>query len=142
MDVWHYGLITLSPITEPLMYILKVVGLTTEKIPSYYLNYYVQDFVDIGAKETVMFNNNTTTLLPFLLDGGIIGILFGAIILAYLSIKTYIKFVNNKIIGSLFYLYVVNGLFMTTISYQVFMGLGPIIMITVSYVCFKPILKK
>lgn len=141
LDIYHYGFITLSPITEPLMYVVKVLGLTTEKIPSYYLNLYVQDFVDIGARETVMFNNNTTTLLPFVLDGGILGVVFGGWFMALLSVKFYDFFVYRKIIGAIMYLYIVNGLFLTTISYQSFMSVTPFVVLAVVYFCVKPILK-
>lgn len=141
LDTYHYGMMTLSPITEPLMYILKVIRLTTEKIPSYYLNLYVQDFVDIGSSNTtVMFNNNTTALLPFILDGGWIGVIFGGWFLAFLSSKTYSYFVNQSIVGGILYLYVVNGLFMTTISYQSFISITPFLALLVIYYCVKPCL--
>lgn len=141
LDTYHYGMMTLSPITEPLMYILKVIRLTTEKIPSYYLNLYVQDFVDIGSSNTtVMFNNNTTALLPFILDGGWIGVIFGGWFLAFLSSKTYSYFVNQSIVGGILYLYVVNGLFMTTISYQLFISITPFLALLVIYYCVKPCL--
>ena len=134
-------MMTLSPMTEPLMYILKVIRLTTEKIPSYYLNLYVQDFVDIGSSNTtVMFNNNTTALLPFILDGGWIGVIFGGWFLAFLSSKTYSYFVNQSIVGGILYLYVVNGLFMTTISYQSFISITPFLALLVIYYCVKPCL--
>lgn len=139
LDTLHYGFITLSPITEPLMYILKVLGLSAEKIPSYYLNAYVQDFVDIGAREMYLFNNNSTTLLHFILDGGWIGIVLGGFFLAYISNKSYLYFINNKIVGAIFYLYVINGLFMTTISYQSFMSITPFITIIITFFCVKPI---
>lgn len=141
LDTYHYGMMTLSPITEPLMYILKVIRLTTEKIPSYYLNLYVQDFVDIGATNTVMFNNNTTALLPFILDGGWIGVVFGGWFLAFLASKTYSYFVTRKMVGGIMYLYVVNGMFMTTISYQSFISITPLLALLVIYYCVKPCLK-
>lgn len=141
LNVRHYGFITVSPITEPLMYVIKVLGLSSEKIPSYYLNLYVQDFVDIGAREVVMYNNNTTTLLPFLLDGGWVGVIFGGFFLALISMKFYDYFVSRKTIGAIMYLYIVNGLFMTTISYQSFMSITPFVALAVIYFCVKPILK-
>lgn len=141
LDTYHYGMMILSPITEPLMYILKVIRLTTEKIPSYYLNFYVQDFVDIGATNTVMFNNNTTALLPFILDGGWIGVIFGGWFLAFLASKTYSYFVTRKMVGGIMYLYVVNGMFMTTISYQSFISITPLLALLVIYYCIKPCLK-
>lgn len=141
LDTYHYGMMTLSPITEPLMYILKVIRLTTEKIPSYYLNLYVQDFVDIGATNIVMFNNNTTALLPFILDGGWIGVIFGGWFLAFLASKTYSYFVTRKMVGGIMYLYVVNGMFMTTISYQSFISITPLLALLVIYYCVKPCLK-
>ena len=142
LETYHYGMMTLSPITEPLMYVLKAVGLTTEKIPSYYLNLYVQDFVDIGANKIIMFNNNTTSLLPFILDGGWIGVLFGGWFLAFLSAKTYSYFINQNMVGSIMYLFVVNGMFMTTISYQSFISITPFLAFLVVYFCTKPCLKK
>ena len=141
LNVRHYGFITLSPITEPLMYVIKVLGLSSERIPSYYLNLYVQDFVDLGAREVVMFNNNTTTLLPFLLDGGLVGVIFGGFFLALISMKFYDYFVSRKTIGAIMYLYIVNGLFMTTISYQSFMSITPFVALAVIYFCVKPISK-
>lgn len=142
MDTYHYGFITFSPITEPLMYVLKVLGLTTEKIPSYYFNFYVQDFVDIGDVNNIaMFNNNTTALFAFLIDGGVYGIILGALFLSYLSIKSYGFLIKDNLIGSIFYFYVVYGLFMTTISYQSFMSVNPLLVIIISYLCLKPLLK-
>lgn len=142
LETFHYGMMTFSPITEPMMYILKVIGLTSEKIPSYYINLYVQDFVDIGGDSIVMFNNNTTALLPFILDGGWIGVLLGGWFLAFLSAKTYSYFINKSMVGGIFYLYVVNGMFMTTISYQSFISVTPFVTLLVLYFCVKPCLKK
>lgn len=142
LETYHYGMMTLSPIAEPLMYVLKAAGLTTEKIPSYYLNLYVQDFVDIGANRIAMFNNNTTALLPFILDGGWLGVLFGGWFLAFLSAKTYSFFISRNMVGSIMYLYVVNGMFMTTISYQSFISITPFLAFVVVYFCAKPCFNK
>lgn len=141
LDEYHYGIITLSPITEPLIYILKALHLTAEKIPSYWLNLYVQTFVDIGGGHEAMFNNNTTILLPFILDGGIVGIIFGGIFTAFLTMKSYNYFIKGNAIGGVFFLYVMNSMFMSTISYQGFMSVTPFVALLIIYICFSPIYK-
>jgi len=143
LDNYHYGLITLSPITEPLLYILKVLRITTEKIPSYWININVQEFVDIGSVRNIaMYNNNTTTLLPFLLDGGVVGIIFGSLFLAFFSVFFYNKFVKQRMIGAIYYLYIVSGLFLLTISYQTFMGVTPGISFLIIYFVIYPYYSK
>lgn len=138
LDQYHYGLLTFSPITEPLLYFLKAIGATTEKIPSYWINLYVQDFVDIGDSHHILnFNNNTTTLLPFLLDFGAIGIIIGASFLAIMSMFFYRGYLSDSPIDSLIYIYLVGGLFTTTMSYQFLMGVTPFVTIA----CFYFILK-
>lgn len=134
----HYGMITFSPITEPLLYFLKGIHLTTAKIPSYWLNVNIQEFVDIGDSSHVMYyNNNTTALLPFLLDFGVIGIPIGAITLAIFSNLFYKGFTQNEPVQSAAYIYVLSGLFSLTMSYQSFMGVTPFIVVLTFYMIMR-----
>lgn len=138
LDQHHYGLLTFSLVTEPLLYILKVIGVTTAKIPSYWINQYVQDFVDIGNSNTIIsFNNNTTALLPFLLDFGTIGIVVGAAFLAFLSVISYTGYMSGSPFSSLIYIYIIRGLFTATMSYQFLMGVTPFVIISCFYLIMK-----
>lgn len=134
LDKLHYGIITLSPITEPLLYFLKVIGATTEKIPSYWLNENIQEFVDIGnASRIALYNNNATALLPFLLDFGPVGIPIGASFIAILSAIFFKGYLQGKPIYVLLFLLATTSLFTTTMSYQSYMGITPCVFFLVFY---------
>lgn len=138
LNEYHYGLLTFSPVTEPLLYFLKVVGVTTAKIPSYWINLYVQDFVDIGDSYNIMyFNNNTTTLLPFLLDFGTFGIILGAAFLAILSMLFYRGYKSGSPVNLLIYIYIISGLFTATMSYQFLMGVIPLVTLACFYIILR-----
>lgn len=129
----QYGYMTFASITEPVMLILKVLGFTTAKTPEYLFNINCQEFVNISYYDVYYYNNNTTALYMFIYDFGPIGILIGGILLGLLTRKLYVEFTKKNLWLSIIYLYVVVGLFTTTMSYNRFFGLMPLTVVITSY---------
>lgn len=80
------GFLTFGFITEPVVLVGKLLGVTTADIPSYHFNIFAQGFQDIGESQTAMFNNNTTALYVFLRDFGWYGVPVGFAVMAGLLI--------------------------------------------------------
>ena len=127
-----YGYRTFAFLFEPVILVLKVLGLTTIKTPIYWFNTYCQPFVNISQFGEFYFNNNTTILYNFLLDNGVWGIIVGSIFLSLLLIYSYKIFTKGRMFGTLLFLYISDGLFTSTMSYQSFSGLAPIV-ITITF---------
>lgn len=133
-----YGYMTFALFFEPIILVLKVLGLTTIKTPIYWFNTYCQPFVNISQFDEFYFNNNTTILYNFLLDNGAWGIIVGSIFLSLLLIRSYKIFTNGSLFGTLLFLYISDGLFTSTMSYQPFSGLAPIVItITFYYISYN-----
>ena len=107
-----YGYLTFAVVIEPFVLFLKVVGLTTLKVPSYEFNIYCQDFYNIGAgSEYIPFNANTSVLYYFLRDFGDIGIVIGALFFGFLIVLSYNKWKKGNHFWGLMFLYLGNALF-------------------------------
>lgn len=135
----QYGYMTFASLTEPFMLAMKVLGVTTAKTPEYLFNVNCQEFVNISNYDVVMYNNNTTALYIFLYDFGALGVILGGLLLGFLSSRLYISFTKNKIWLSILLLYVVVGLFTTTMSYNRFFGLMPMTVLFTSFLLTRKI---
>lgn len=131
------GYLTFGCLTEPIILGLKVLGLTTMKVPSYLFNIVGQDFYDIGEGSTkLLFNNNTTVLYYFLRDFGVVGIVIGGIFLASLIVYAYNKWMSGSKFHALIFVYMAVILLNSIMTYQLF-ACGPFFTIVAMYFCSK-----
>lgn len=140
LDDHLYGYLTFSFIFEPIVFVLKVLGVTTAKIPSYYFNIVCQKFVDIGNANTqILFNNNTTVLYHYLRDFGGFGILIGSLLYSKLISVAY-NGINplrrNFELSALIYVYIGSTLINTIMTYQ-FYSVEPLFVFVVFYLCTR-----
>ena len=120
-----YGYLTFGSITEPFVIMLKVLGITDAKVPSYEFNIYCQNFYNIGTGTKVfMYNANTSVLYYYLRDFGFLGIIIGAIFFSSCLIYAYNRRLNNTFY-SLCFVYVCIALFNSLMTYSLF-GTGPL----------------
>lgn len=138
-----YGYFTFGAILEPIILILKVLGLTTVKVPSYEFNIYCQSFYDIGTTgNRVLFNANTSVLYYFLRDFGTIGIIIGAIFIGAITVKAYNKWQKGSRFWGLCFIYLANVLFNSLMTYQFFGPTPFFIMLTFWFLTQKKIVLK
>lgn len=118
-DGLMYGYMTFAFILEPIILILKSIFGISTKVPSYYFNNYVQDFVNISETDISLYNNNTTMFFNFIKDFGIYGVSISIIFLATFIVNMEKRFYNKNSIRSLFYLiYLYTIVFTSSISYK------------------------
>ncbi len=133
-----YGYLTFGAITEPVVLLLKVLGLTTAKTPSYMFNIKCQEFYNIGNESTVAyFNNNTSVLYYFIRDFGAWGIVIGAIFLAAIIVLCYNRLIRGNRFYTLIYIYLSVVLLNTIMTYQLFQC-TPFFSVVAMYFCVKP----
>ena len=116
------GYLTFGVITEPIVLILKILGLTSIKVPSYEFNIYCQQYYNIGiGTSKVLINANTSIIYYFLRDFGFSGIFIGAIFVCSITIYSYNKWKarGNKFYGMIF-VYMCYTLFNSLMTYQFF----------------------
>lgn len=133
-----FGYLTFGFILEPVVLLLKVIGITTAKVPSYYFNIYCQNFYNIGDGQNIkMFNNNTTILYYFLKDFGVLGILIGAVLISFLIVFLYNNWVNNhKPLFGMMYIFMCDVLFNSLMTNQLFKS-TPLFIFLVLYLCTR-----
>lgn len=130
-----YGYLTFAAFIEPIVLMLKVLGITTAKVPSYEFNIYCQRYYDIGnGKASIMFNANTSVLYYFLRDFGAVGIVIGALFVAGLTVKAFNCWQKGNRFGGMVFIYLGNVLFNTLMTYQL-IGPTPCIIIITLYLC-------
>ena len=118
-DGLMYGYMTFAFILEPIILVLKSVFGINAKIPSYYFNNYVQNFVNISDTGISLYNNNTTMFFNFIKDFGIYGVYISVIFLVTFIVNMEKKFYRNNNIRNLFYLiYLYTIIFTSSISYK------------------------
>ncbi len=115
----QYGYISLSFLIEPLILIMKYVGWTTIKIPSWHFNNYCQYYYNIGTGGyNVMINNNTTFFFCFLKDLGTIGIVLAALIFGCVISQLFKQWKHGNTKSGLFFLYFCTVLISGIMSYK------------------------
>ena len=118
-----YGYLTFAAVTEPIVLLLKVLGLTTRKVPSYEFNIYCQKYYNIGAgSKPILINANTSVIYYFLRDFGTIGVIIGAIFIGWLLVKSYNKWQRGSRFWGLIFIYSGNVAFNSIMTYQL---IGP-----------------
>lgn len=116
------GYLTFGVVTEPIVLIMKTMGLTSIKVPSYEFNIYCQQYYNIGTgTKEVLINANTSIIYYFLRDFGILGIFIGAIFVSSATIYAYNNWKSrgNKFYGMIF-VYMCYTLFNSLMTYQFF----------------------
>lgn len=135
LDQPLYGYLTFAAIVEPVVLGLKVLGLTTAKVPSYEFNIYCQRYYDIGNGSThILFNANTSIIYYFLRDFGSIGVVIGALVLGFLAVKAYNKWQQGNRFWGLVFLYLGSVMFNSLMTYQL-IGPIPLFIILTFYFC-------
>lgn len=122
LDKPTHGYLTFGVITEPIILILKILGLTSAKVPSYEFNIYCQQYYNIGTgTDKVLINANTSIIYYFLRDFGVYGILIGAVFISSVSIYAYNKWKTrgNRFYGMVF-VYMSYTLFNSLMTYHFF----------------------
>lgn len=124
-----YGYLTFGAFFEPIVLILKVLGLTDAKVPQWYFNIYCQHFYSITSTGTKIYiNNNTTIIYYFLRDFGQVGPLLGGLIFGLCFAFVYNKSSKNGVFIKLLFMYLCSVVFNTVMTYQMF-GLLPFFII-------------
>ena len=116
-----YGYLIFGFITEPIVILLKVLGLTTIKIPSYYFNEYCQKFVDISAPSSPIpleLNNNTSVLFFFVRDSGFVGLVIGSLFYGFLVTYSLKQWTKGDHFWGAFHIYVCQTLMMSIMGYS------------------------
>lgn len=133
-----WGYLTFGFIFEPIVLLLKVLGITEAKIPSYYFNIVAQRYYNVGDGATVkMMNANTSILYYFLRDFGPIGVVLGAVLIGVLTVNLYNRWRNNNnAFAGMLYLYMCNVLFNSLMTNQLF-GSTPFFIFFTLVLCTK-----
>ena len=133
-----WGYLTFGFIFEPIVLLLKVLGITEAKIPSYYFNIVAQKYYNVGAGSTYkVINANTSILYYFLRDFGFIGIVLGAILISILSVNFYNKWKNsNDSFSGMLYIFMCNVLFNSIMTNQLFAS-TPLFIYFTLFLCAK-----
>lgn len=116
-----YGYMIFGFITEPIVILLKVLGVTEMKIPSYYFNEYCQKFVDISSASSPVpleLNNNTSVLFFFIRDSGFIGLIVGSLFYGFLVTYSLKKWSKGDHFWGAFHIYVCQTLMMSIMGYS------------------------
>lgn len=118
-----HGYLTFAAFIEPIVLLLKVLGLTTMKVPSYEFNIYCQKYYNIGTgSKYILINANTSVIYYFLRDFGTIGVVIGAIFMGGLLVKAYNKWQCGNRFWGLIFIYLGNVAFNSIMTYQL---IGP-----------------
>jgi oligosaccharide repeat unit polymerase len=135
LDAHLYGYLTFGAFLEPFVLVLKVLGITSAKVPSYEFNVLGQQYYNIGADGiSLLFNANTSVLYYFLRDFGFFGIVIGGLFLSFLWSRSYNNWKSGDTFSTLVFLYLCSVMFNTLMTYQLF-GQGPFIMIATFLFC-------
>lgn len=105
LNGYTYGYLTFGAITEPIVLVLKVLGISTPNVPEYQINIYCQTFHNIGDEAIIMYNANTTILYYFISDLGFCGIIIGGILLGKVIAITYNMWNRCSWYGALLFMY-------------------------------------
>lgn len=128
-----HGYLTFAAFIEPFVLFLKVLGLTTMKVPSYEFNIYCQKYYNIGAgSKYILINANTSVLYYFLRDFGTLGVVIGAIFMGGLLVKAYNKWQGGNRFFGLVFIYLGNAVFNSIMTYQL-IGPTPLLIIIAFY---------
>lgn len=128
-----YGYLTFGAIAEPVVLVLKVLGITKVKVPSYEFNIYCQNYYDIGnGMEVIPFNANTSILYYFLRDFGVIGVIIGACVFGWLTVTAYNNWQKGNRFWGMVFLYLGNSMFNSLMTYQL-IGPTPAIIVFTLY---------
>ena len=133
-----HGYMMFGFILEPLVLLLKVLGLTDAKIPSYYFNIYCQNYYDIGdGLHSILINANTSILYYYFRDFGFIGVFIGAVLVGSLTVYFFNKWkcMGNASSG-IMYLFMCNVLFNSIMTNQLF-SLTPFFIALTIILCTK-----
>lgn len=132
-----YGYMFFGGIIEPIVLILKVLGLTSIKVPQWYFNINCQQFYRITTSGDPIYINNNTTIIYYLLrDFGAVGIIIGAVVLAIILVYLYNKLDSNNDFCILCYLYFAYVMFNTVMTYS-FFGTNPAFVLIALYLCTR-----
>ena len=115
-----YGYMGFGFILEPIMLVLKFLGLSDAKVPSWHFNIYCQPFQNIATTGWIAFNNNTTLLYYYLRDFGFIGIVLATIVFSFVLSRFIKMWKDGKLIGSVFSIYLVIVLLNGVMTNQLF----------------------
>lgn len=130
-----YGYMTFSVITEPVILILKQLGLTLAKTPSWYFNIHCQPFYNIAINGNPLYFNNNTSILYFLYyDFGRLGSLIGAWVMGGLISYVYNKAKETSTFFNVLYIYIAVGLLLTVMYYR-FFGVKALFVILSLWLC-------
>ena len=134
LDQPLHGYLTFAAIIEPLILFLKVLGLTTMKVPSYEFNIYCQKYYNIGTgSKYILINANTSVIYYFLRDFGSVGVVVGAVFMGWLLVKAYNKWQRGNRFWGLVFIYLGNVAFNSIMTYQL-IGPTPFLIIVAFYI--------
>ena len=126
---------TFSVITEPVILILKQLGLTLAKTPSWYFNIHCQPFYNIAINGNPLYFNNNTSIIYFLYyDFGRLGSLIGAWVMGGLISYVYNKAKETSTFFNVLYIYIAVGLLLTVMYYR-FFGVKALFVILSLWLC-------
>lgn len=127
------GYLTFAAFIEPIVLFLKVIGLTTMKVPSYEFNIYCQKYYNIGTGfKNIFINANTSIIYYFLRDFGSIGIVIGSIFVGGLLVFSYNKWKYGNRFWGLVFIYMGNVMFNSIMTYQL-IGSTPFFIVITFY---------
>lgn len=133
-----YGKITFGVILDPIILILKFLGLNIVA-PNYEYDKYSQPYVNIGdANNPIWYNNTNTIFYPFIRDFGAVGIIIGISFLAGTSIYLQNKFNKtnkNEYLYLLVFMYGV--LFNSSLAYDLYTTGATITIIFIILACTR-----
>lgn len=133
LDKPLHGYLTFGAIVEPVVLFLKVIGLTTAKVPSYEFNIYCQNYYNIGANGYhILFNANTSVLYYFIRDFGFFGVIIGALFFGIVATYSYNRWKKGSIFWGLIFIFVGNAMLNSIMTYQLF-GPNPFFMCCAFY---------
>lgn len=136
LDKRLFGYLTFGAVIEPIVLALKVLGVTTAKVPSYEFNIYCQEYYNVGEGTYISFNANTSILYYFLRDFGFVGVVVGALFIGCIAVKSYNSWKKGNMFWGLVFCYIGNVLFNSLMTYQLF-GPSPLFIIFVYYYCTR-----
>lgn len=121
LDKPLHGYLTFGAIIEPIVLFLKVIGLTTAKVPSYEFNIYCQNYYNIGANGYhILFNANTSVLYYFIRDFGFFGVIIGALFVGVVATYSYNRWKKESTFWGLIFIFIGNAMLNSIMTYQLF----------------------